>query len=894
MKTLLRHIPEAINIPSLEELPDTTEQHFSIPAPALIPVIRQLKYAGTKVEEEYRKHLPVLESIYNILGDDQPKSMSLEEVADKLDLPVNPTGQQHEAKRSAYLMYALHRSLTRADLDSIKINQYMHRTFNRFDFAPKEIVARRKRVYQWIRTYQGLISTSSILSRGTEVGRARAALKQSPITKFADKVPGLIERARSSRDDMQGFIGPYHGPLGETITWNLKSPEERSLVTEETYIKTVSSTVFSSTDRDIIETLLDWSVYLDLVKDGPMSALGPFLLKATAMDQSKEVDLNIGSAYTLLRKIGVLSPWHVRLTGHEGPYPLLDRILNPSLTRSDLNEDAPTTGPLEDAMADLREPMSCQNGTVFCVDSQATKAVDDGISLERIPGDSAVWVHIYIADPCAFLSSDHPLAKRARDKSATMYLPNATNLMLPNDLVTNKLGLDAGRPALRFSGKLNENGQILERKITPVTLNDIVIRIDPEMANDLLDLPKVVTPGYPLIIGPQPPFDDQHTESAQLSDSQLEELKALQRFGDAYFQRRLTRGLISVYERKSKFFISNGDALQLGRDLTSLDKALLYIGDPSIYYQGAEADREEPISQTLFVHQFTSMACEMAGEWTSSRNIKTAYRGNLAGSTAEDRDHYYREVVKPLWDSLGYFPTEFARQHQKVCGENGLSSVPVPWELLGANVYSKSTSPLRRYEDMIVHWQIEAALRREAITGRQFDGNDPEDLKSLPFIGNDLEQALVEVTAKQHMLARATRKFEGHWRLQAIARAFHFNECKLPEAFEFIVYTPVLHIYKPMVIGRLVEINMTAYMDLEDGRGIHAGDRFECRIISVLEDRGVRIEMIRPIRKAKHRQNVSQIDVDLIANSYSVTPEVQAAVRNLSQVYSEHRPAQLS
>ena len=888
IETLLRHIPEAINVPSVEKIPDATEQQYSIPSQALTPVMRLLKNAEIRVEEEYRKHLSTLESIYDVLADDQYKSMSLDQIADELDLPVNPSRQPNEAKRSVFLMYALHRSLTRADLDSIRLDPYMHRTFNRFEFFPKETVARRKQVYEWIRTYQELNSTSLLLSHGKEVGRARAALRQSPITSFAEKVRGMIERVRSSREHVDGFLGPYHGQIGEIITWSLKSPEERGLVTEETFVKTISSTVFSSTDRDIIETLLDWSVYFNLARDGPLNALGPFLLRATGMYESENLALGVNTAFLLLREIGVLSPWHLRIDDHEEHYPVLDRVLEPALTRPDITRDTPTINTLNDTLADIREPVSHQNGTVFCVDSQDTQAVDDGISLERIPNDSAVWIHIHVADPCAFLSPSHPLATQARAKAATVYFPTAVTTMLPRDLIADKLGLDAGRPALRFSGKLNTNGQILESKITPVTLDDNVIKIDPVQVHELLGIPELLVSGHPLVIGPQPRHQNESHKQAQLTESQLEELKTLQRFGDAYLKQRLDRGLITVYERKSKFFVSNGDGSSLGRDLTSLDKGQVYIGDPSIFYQGAEADPEQAVPHSLFVNQFMSMAGEMAGEWTSSRNIKTAYRGNLAGSTAEDRNHYHAEVVRPLLDSLGYYPSEFALRNHKVCGESGLSSVPVPWERLGVKVYTKSTSPLRRYEDMIVHWQIEGALRRERTTGKRFDGNDSEDLKSLPFFGNELEQALIEIAAKQYQIARATRKHEGHWRLQAVARAFNFHECELPETFEFIVFTPVLHVHRSMLIGRLVDINMTAYMDVEDGRGIHMGDRFECRITSVMEDTGVRVEMLRPIRKGKHRQRVSQKDVDLVATSASVTPQLQKAVQSLVQVYSTH------
>ena len=888
IQKLLQHVPEAINIPSLEILPDTTEQHFSVPKDTLIPVMRLLKHAATRVEEEYRKHLDTIESAYEILASDKLRTMTLEEIANELKLPMEYTDPKNQGKRSNYLMYALHRALTRADNDVIQMDRYKHRVFNRFEILPRNTAARRKRVFTWIRKYQELVSTLSVASRVNDVGSIRDALKESPVTKFANKARGIVTRSRASREEKDGFFGPYKGPIGDIVTWSLRSPEDQELITQETFVKRISTDAFSSSDRDIIETLLDWCVYYELIKDGPMDALGTFLLRATGLYENAEIELTGRTAFLFLREIGVISPWHIKLRQHEAGFPLLNRVLTPSLTRDDHQNRFTKVEGLVDTMADLRENMNEASGTVYCIDSYSTKTIDDGVSLERIPGESAVWIHAYIADPCAYFLPSHPLAKRARNQAATMYLPNAVSTMLPNDLVERQLGLDRGRAALRFSAKLDESGRVLESKVTPVTLGDKFVKIDPERAHKLLGIQKVVSEGYPVVVGPQPVYESESTETSPLTSSQIEELETLQRFSEAYFQQRLNRGLAAVYDQQMALRLWNGDSLHLGRDLTSLDTAQVYMGDPSIYHQSAESNPEDGMPRFLFVNPFMSMACEMAAEWTASRNIVSAYRGNLAGSTAESRSIYYREVVRPLWDSLGFFPTEFSAQHQKICGESGLSPDPVPWDRLGAKRYSKSTSPLRRYEDMIVHWQIEGALRREATTGRRFDGNNPEDVKALPWSRSELEQALVETIAKQHLIARASRKCEGHWQLQAVGRAFNFNECKLPETYEFVVYTPVVHIHKPVVVGKIASINMTAYMSVEDGRGIHMGDRFECRITKVLADQGIRVEMIRSLGKAKHRQHASQQDVDLITRAYSVTPEVQKAVQNLVQVYSAH------
>jgi exoribonuclease-2 len=105
----------------------------------------------------------------------------------------------------------------------------------------------------------------------------------------------------------------------------------------------------------------------------------------------------------------------------------------------------------------------------FAIDSPWSHDPDDAISLETENGKQILYVHV--ADPAASIGMDSPPEKEARDRGATLYVPECSFRMLAEEaLPIFALGLNETAPALTFKMTLNDDGGIAETEIFPSTV----------------------------------------------------------------------------------------------------------------------------------------------------------------------------------------------------------------------------------------------------------------------------------------------------------------------------------------------------------------------------------------------------------------------------------------
>ncbi len=98
----------------------------------------------------------------------------------------------------------------------------------------------------------------------------------------------------------------------------------------------------------------------------------------------------------------------------------------------------------------------------WAIDDEGNTDPDDAISLE---GDR-IWVHV--ADVAAVVKADSHLDLAARERGATLYLPEGAVPMLPPALTEQLgLGLQEVSPALSFGFRLGANGEVEEVEVAP-------------------------------------------------------------------------------------------------------------------------------------------------------------------------------------------------------------------------------------------------------------------------------------------------------------------------------------------------------------------------------------------------------------------------------------------
>lgn len=103
----------------------------------------------------------------------------------------------------------------------------------------------------------------------------------------------------------------------------------------------------------------------------------------------------------------------------------------------------------------------------FAIDSPWSNDPDDAVSIETSEtGQSVLYVHV--ADPAASITFDSPAEKEARDRGATLYLPEGAVRMLAEEfLPLFALGISDKSPALTFKLTIDENGSVIDTDIFP-------------------------------------------------------------------------------------------------------------------------------------------------------------------------------------------------------------------------------------------------------------------------------------------------------------------------------------------------------------------------------------------------------------------------------------------
>ena len=126
----------------------------------------------------------------------------------------------------------------------------------------------------------------------------------------------------------------------------------------------------------------------------------------------------------------------------------------------------------------------------FAIDDEGNLDPDDAISLDG----NRLWVHV--ADAAALAHPDSPADLEARARGATLYLPETTIPMLPEEAVPRLgLGLSEITPALSFGLTLDAEGVVTEVEVAPswvrvrrLSYDEVEARLEEEPFRGLYEL----------------------------------------------------------------------------------------------------------------------------------------------------------------------------------------------------------------------------------------------------------------------------------------------------------------------------------------------------------------------------------------------------------------------
>ncbi|KAK9244278.1 hypothetical protein V1506DRAFT_542006 [Lipomyces tetrasporus] len=485
---------------------------------------------------------------------------------------------------------------------------------------------------------------------------------------------------------------------------------------------------FTEEEQAIIEVIKHFVLLCSVHREDQMArAIVGRFVREVDMWNDQTVDHMV--VYQYLYEIGVLSPWYNTALLNpldrlplEDPTKLKFKALEKEMGKSDTLQDLT----FEDSMSDLRHDFG--DLAVYCIDDFGAEEIDDGISIEYVEGGNECWLHVHVADPSAVVPPNHPIAVKASDRVETIYGTAFSRPMIPEALATvsglvTKDGSDHCR-ALTFSAKVRtSDAKLLEVMVRPSIIRNIKSLIYRDVDSALgwkLDfadegLPKQfrLPPNHSAIVNYGSADSLTSDDRDRLNEAyRLYRLLILRRAKDRASVRPLSFASLSV---SSPPTINIADV--------STERPLYYYPEFSPQVNISYSN----VVSRYFVAEFMILASRVAARFAKERNIPLPFRvqDEAEGTSSRERlgdedftTHGFQKL-KSLF-SLGSIPTFY-------------STTAGPHFDLGArDGYARVTSPLRRYLDMVAHWQLEASIKGEP----------------LPFSERDIEKIVTECEMK--------------------------------------------------------------------------------------------------------------------------------------------------
>ena len=607
----------------------------------------------------------------------------------------------------------------------------------------------------------------------------------STIGKFAKWARALIQKSRCHRVPLpDGSLGPYD------LRPRKAYPGDLPLATFGISTELdVSLEPPSEEDHRILHLLKlseGPSPYTVFSAEDSDRNIVPTIMRATGMYGDLRIIPTLQSLF--LREIGLSTPWPAYLEH------LLPHAINPYADKRHNLEASQATKAFDgsrDRLESLRHDWGALD--VFCIDSADTEVVDDGVSLVPVPDEpNTFWIHVHVADPTSFMEPNDPVARIAWERISSLYAPGYVKHMMPEELVS-QWSLQAERPVLTFSVKVNQAGALLDSSITPG-----FIRCTTSLTNQTLD--HILNPGVspapaPRYVVGDPSIIVDDTDNAmdaanQVSEPQKAKLRTLCELTLAMNGRQPTGAV-----RRENFGAGEVSVHGLDLRVPSADGLLYFSRDPTLVLrtstpQERENDQHDrPKRASTMVRQLMQTACEVSARYCVKRNIPVPFITTQADPGIPDAKRYLREFVAKIPPEQPMLRALALRKGTMRLGSVVRSSEPgslVTSE--GAfDAYIQITSPLRRYGDMVAHWQIARSLQLEAAAGgalQRFAHNDSR----LPFTHDEIAALVPRIQRYSHYWRAVQNRLSQWWTTQFMWRALRFGEeDPIPRTVEVMV-----------------------------------------------------------------------------------------------------------
>lgn len=324
------------------------------------------------------------------------------------------------------------------------------------------------------------------------------------------------------------------------------------------------------------------------------------------------------------------------------------------------------------------------------IDDESTREIDDGLSLECLP-DGRQRIWIHIADPTRWLSPGDELDLEARRRCTTVYLPTGMIPMFPSELATGPMSLNQGQVCCALSfGVILDETGAVQEYSIHPSLVKPVYRLTYEDVDEILQL-------------------------GVRAEPELEAIALWARRREAW---RQSQGAISIHMPES--------SIKVNEDQDEITIQVL---------------EDSPARQ--LVAEMMILAGEVAAQYGQTHHLAIPFRNQP-------------QPELPPEEELMLLPAGLVRDCaiRRCMPRSEMSITPARHATLGLDTYTQVTSPIRRYTDLLAHFQLKAHLR----------GDPP------PFSVEELKELMQGVGAAAYEATLVERQTKRYWALEYLRR----------------------------------------------------------------------------------------------------------------------------
>lgn len=430
------------------------------------------------------------------------------------------------------------------------------------------------------------------------------------------------------------------------------------------------------------------------------NALESFVIKIMRMiPDYKDLDITYSCVYDLLLNTKEISNtegptkwWDNAMIPYSGVSKKCDyeQVYYDSITKEtisdyiDLNYDIHTSKRFE------------FSDTIYCIDSANPLEIDDGVSIKKL-NDDEYLVSTFVADPSSFLKPDYLVSKIAFERGLTLYLPDLYGTgavtLLPIEFGKEiQLG-NYEKPTrvlkvtFKYNIKLKKVIELDDKDAITFGIAKKFIKIDYSSVNKILA--DDIKSGDILKL----------KSKEDLTMEQIkQDLKNLSLVSECLNYGAVQKGRVSLFEKlnikKEIENISESEDKQI-----QLKFKDVYNDDAIINSIDEGANSEQLVSEIMI------MANHLAGEFCKKNNIPAIYKIQLPLEMSADVRKFANEITVKKDSSFKELTL-----YQEYLTKSTISPFPEKHEFLNVDNYATVTSPLRRFWDLINHWQLHSFI----------------------------------------------------------------------------------------------------------------------------------------------------------------------------------------